>query len=109
MFLNKITEEEFRDLLPERINNRIPRRTSQTSYVQEYFYGHLGNFTVFVIRDSSGRIYAGVAKRNPCDKESNDTGLTIAATRAYKEFIGKDPGYCRQHRGQPRPEGMFPF
>jgi hypothetical protein len=54
----------------------------------------LGNFSVVVIQTKSG-LFAGVSKRNPTDKPS-ETGVCVAAVRAWRSFQDKDPGYNRQ-------------
>lgn len=85
--LKKIDQHDFLKLIPSREN--IATRTFIS------YQGELGNFTLAVVI-SEGKVYAGVAKRNPCDCPG-DAGLRIAATRAWRDFTGKTPGYSRQH------------
>lgn len=88
----KITKEKFNELIPERDKWLIPDPADFDAYVE-----HVGNFTVVLIVGKNFYAWAvGVSKRNPCDKDSFDIGISIAAIRALKTFRGKDPGYSRQ-------------
>ena len=85
--LDGFTVEEFFKRLPDRERNDSDR--SFKPYVGEF-----GNFSIAVLVAKSG-VYAGIAKRNPCDRHS-DAGLQIAIVRAWRSYQGKRPGYCRQ-------------
>jgi hypothetical protein len=89
--LVKIEKEVFCELLPYRLAGWELVKRSKFSA----FGGTLGNFTVIIVKNKVG-IYAGVSKRNPQDKDSNNTGLRIAAVRAWRSVCGEDPGYERQ-------------
>lgn len=94
--LKNMTAEEFRDLLPERLRTHEPMPTDLW-----FRYEQEGNFTVIVavkVDDGCPRVWTGVAKRCPNDLESNDVGLAVAASRLWREYIGREPGYGRNSR-----------
>lgn len=51
------------------------------------FYQEQGNFTIATI-SYDGEFAAGVAKRNPDDRYSDEIGETIALSRALKAMFG---------------------
>ena len=85
--LVEIAKSSFLGYLPER-----DRNAPDSKFIA--FGGHLGNFTVVIIRANQS-VYAGVSKRNPSDKPS-DAGLRIAAARAWRSYRGIETGYSRQ-------------
>lgn len=86
----RLTKEEFDKLIPGRDSNLLKMMGPFTAY-----WAPVGNFSVVLI-ENLGLRYVGVSKRNPCDKDSNETGIKIAAIRALKSAVGVDPGYSRQ-------------
>lgn len=54
------------------------------------FYQDQGNFTIATV-SYDGEFAAGVAKRNPGDRYSNDIGETIALSRALKAMFAPLP------------------
>jgi hypothetical protein len=89
--LNKIEKDDFLLLLADRDRQACELLGNKS----EFYVGEFGNFSVVVITTKSG-LYAGVSKRNPCDRPG-DTGQRIAATRAWRDLAGKPAGYSRQH------------
>lgn len=87
--LRPLPKEEFLRLLAER------DRPPAIGKAVMIFHGVHGNFTIIEIDDGMHR-YIGVTKRMPTDKDGQ-TGMIVAATRAWKDYIGEDPGYCRPH------------
>lgn len=88
--LREVSIANFFDCLPVRER----KETMPTG--MKVFTGNLGNFTVVVVQEKKGGLFAGVAKRNPSDRPSN-AGFCIAAVRAWRDYQGKDAGYDRQH------------
>lgn len=86
--LEKLSKDVFVALLPERERDLARVSTHET------FSEFLGNFTVVVIRGTFNS-WAGVSKRNPIDSD-NCAGLRIAAVRAWRNRVERDPGYSRQ-------------
>lgn len=92
--LKEISEQQFVKCLPERerpLGSSLAFPAGLTFLAEE----DLGNFSVVVIRSRTGHLFAGVSKRNPCDRRS-EVGLCVAAVRALRALQGRDPGYCRQ-------------
>jgi len=88
-----ITRDEFIKLIPERDRSLF----SNVDKDFNVYCSKEGNFCVVLMEACQRTLkYVGVAKRNPCDKDCSDTGMRIAAIRALKLFVGKDPGYSRQ-------------
>ena len=93
MSFEKMTTEEFFDLLPPR--EVFKRHVIQSEFRADVYIGEFGNFTSILI-DAQKGLFGGVAKRNPGDCPG-DAGICIAAVRAFRDFCGVDPGYSRQH------------
>lgn len=88
--LKQIDKDKFLDCLPER-----DVFLAAGEHAFDVFIDSLGNFSVVVIRSRTGQLFAGVSKRNPCDRPG-EVGFCVAAVRAWRSFQGRDPGYCRQ-------------
>ena len=86
--LAEISKDVFFEYIPERERNLGDNKF-------RVFANALGNFTVCIIVTEKGSIAAGCSKRNPGDRQSV-TGFGVAATRAWRDYWGKDPGYSRQ-------------
>jgi hypothetical protein len=83
--------EAFVGLLPKR---EEPKKGLKF----EAWFGTAGNFTFVLIVKGTDK-FIGVSKRNPDDNDALDTGLQIAAVRAYRSMCGYpdiDAGYSRQ-------------
>ncbi len=74
----KVVKRYFRD-------NPIPL-AAHDLFRQPRRYFYQDNFVVCLIGEGK-YVYVGVAKRNPCDNFSKETGESVALARAYRSFL----------------------